>query len=227
MSQPHEPSGSPQGPWGPTPSSPQPEAGGYGQSGSGSQPAGGGYGAQPVGQQPGYGGGQPGYGGGQPQYASYPGQQQGQIPGYGGPGAPSGAPNGWQGPGPAAAPSTPGPLARVFDLSLTRLFSPDHLRGAMVLVLVVAIGVTVSKILDALFYFGPYATVGNVLVGILFVLLAFVWGLATLLVGRFAIELLIHVSALRTAGDERAEKQSASGERAAERGSGGSNEGRE
>lgn len=208
MSQPYDPSGQQQSPWG-GPSTPQ-------------QPPAGGYGGQP--QHPGYGGAaqppsygqpqqgqpQPGHGAPQTQQLGqqHGGQQHGQqqIPGYG----PPGDPNGWSA-GAQPAPAEPGPLARLFDLRLTKLFSPDHLRGAMALVLVVAVAVTVNNVVQALPYF-DYATGATVFSGVVAILLAPVWGLAVMLVGRFAIELLIHLGAVRAATEKAAERATAGSE---------------
>lgn len=186
MSQPYDPSGPQQSPWGASPASQQ-------QQGA---PSG-------YGQQPGYPQGQPQQGQhgpqqgqhGQPQPPQGYGAPGAQIPGYGGPGGP-GPQQQW--PAPAAKES--GAFARLFDTSVTRLISPSHLKGAMLLVIIVAAGVTVRRVAESFFLFTEYAGVGEVLYGILSILLAAVYGLGVLLIGRFAIELLAHVAAIREQG---------------------------
>lgn len=189
MSQPYDPSGPQQSPWGASPSSQQQQGApsGYGQ--------------------------QPGYPQGQPQQGQH-GQQQGppqppqgygapgqQVPGYGGPGGPG------QQQWPAPAAKEPGAFARLFDTSVTKLVSPAHLRGAMLLVIVVAAGVTLRRVAESFLYFREYAGTGEILYGVLSLLLAAVYGLGVLLVGRFAIELLAHVAAIRERGAKGEEKE--------------------
>ena len=188
MSQPYDPSGQQPQQWGATPApqqgSPVPSAA---PAGYGAQP---GYPQQGQAQQP-----------QQPQPAQQAQPQQGygapagqQVPGYGAPGAPQG----WAG---APAPAEPGPLARLFDTSLTRFFSPGHLKGAMMMVYVVAGAVVLSKVIDSILvlsYGGPAAVVVR---GIFSLLLAPVWGLGVALAGRLVIELLAHVAALRSTSD--------------------------
>lgn len=197
MSQPYDPSGPQQSPWGASPASQQ-------QQGA---PSG-------YGQQPGYPQGQPQQGlPGQPQQGQH-GPQQGQPQPPQGYGAPGGQIPGYGGPGgqgqqqwPAPAAKEPGAFARLFDTSVTKLVSPSHLKGAMLLVIIVAAGVTVRRVAESFFLFTEYAGVGEVLYGILSILLAAVYGLGVLLAGRFAIELLAHVAAIREQGAKGEEKE--------------------
>ncbi|GMA30920.1 DUF4282 domain-containing protein [Litorihabitans aurantiacus] len=199
MSQPFEPSGQQPNPWGATPA---PQQGSAPQPPQQGAPAG-------YGQQPGFPQGQGDAQQGQQGHQGYQGApaHQGygapsQIPGYGAPGG--GQPQQqWSAPGQTAE---PGVLARLFDVSVTKLVAPTHLRGAMVLVLIVAGGVTLQRAVSALFYF-DYPDAGRILIGVLSLLLSVVYGLAVLLIGRAVIELLVHVAAIR----ERAGK-SGSGE---------------
>ncbi|TGO04340.1 hypothetical protein [Serinibacter arcticus] len=196
MSQPYDPSGPQQSPWGASPASQQQQGApsGYGQQPGYPQ-------GQPQQGQPGQQGQpHPGQHGQQPPPAGY-GAPGAQIPGYGGPGGP--AQQQW----PAPAAKEPGAFARLFDTSVTKLISPSHLKGAMVLVIIVAAGVTLRRVSESFFYFGEYAGVGEILFGVLSLVLAAVYGLAVLLVGRFAIELLAHVAAIRERGAKGEEKE--------------------
>ena len=176
MSQPYDPSGPQQqgGPWS-APAQPQAPAG---------------YGQQPGFPQP----GQPAQQGQQHQGYGAPAQGQPQVPGYGGQ-------QQWAGQAPQAqqSPSEPGAFARLFDVPVTKPFSPSHLKGAMLLVIIAAAGVTVGQIVSAFVYFGDYAPAATIVQGVFQILLAPISGLLVLLGGRFAIELLVHVSALRAA----------------------------
>ena len=175
MTQPYDPN-QPQSPWGGQPQAPVPSAPQAGHPQAGHPQAG---------QQ------QPPAGYAQQQYAGYaqqPGQPQQQ--GY--------AQQAWVPQGPVQA----GFMARLFDMSVTKFVAPLHAKSAQIVVIIAASAVLFWNIMGAIQLLSQdYLPAQYVVQGIFQVLLAPVWALVVLTIGRLIIEAAVNSSAARTAAE--------------------------
>ena len=137
---------------------------------------------------------QPQAGYAQQQYAGYAQQgqpqQQPQQQGY--------AQQAWVPQGPVQA----GFMARLFDMSVTKFVAPLNAKAAQIVVIVAASAVLFWNIMGAIQLLSQdYLPAQYVVQGIFQVLLAPVWALVVLTIGRLIIEAAVNSSAARTAAE--------------------------
>ena len=129
----------------------------------------------------------------QQQFAGYAQPQPGQQPQQGF--APQQA---WVPQGPAQA----GFMGRLFDMSVTKFVAPLHAKAAQVVVIVAASAVLFWNILGGIQLLSQdYMPAQYVIQGIFQVLLAPVWALVVLTIGRLIIETAVNSSAARAAAE--------------------------